>query len=181
MFELIVDNEVVLKLPELEDAGIMFALVDRNRDFLSLYLPWVSKYQSINDCKIFIEDCRKRFNAGSRFSLCIFEKNQMVGVISLRYIDSINKSAELEYWLSQDHQGKGLIHRSCIAVIKYIFEKLCFHRIEICCTVDNKASQHIPKRLGFTKDGVFRDATYLHGVFYNTIVYSLLSTDPLPE
>lgn len=177
MFSLPVDEEITLKLPEEEDAQILFSLVDKNREFLRPYLSWVDDYQSIKDVENFIENNRLKFEDGSRVSLCIVYKGLIAGVISLRYVDKVNKATEFEYWLAKNQQGKGLVQRSCCALIKYVFEKLHFHRIEICCASHNLASQHVPEHLGFKKDGVFREGTCLNNKFYDTIVYSMLATD----
>lgn len=178
MFSLPVDDEITLTLPSAKDAQTLFNLVDANRDFLRPYLVWVDDYRTVEDVAHFIESNQQHFEAGSRVSFCINYKGQIAGVITLRYVDRANKATELEYWLAKNQQGKGLVQRSCIALIFYAFEELHFHRVEICCASHNIASQHIPERLGFTKDGVYREGTYLNNKFYDTIVYSLLSTDP---
>ncbi len=177
LFSLQVDDKIALKLPSFKDAEELFAVVDRNRNYLRQYLPWVDHNVSVNNTKAFIKECRKQFKNSSGFSLCIFYQGKIVGTIGLHYIDKVNRKTEIGYWISEDYQSKGIILKSCLALITYFFDKLKLHRIEIHCAIHNEASQRIPEKLRFTKEGVLRQATYLNGQFYDTFIYSLLSTE----
>lgn len=178
-FSLPVDTEILLKLPALEHAQELFALVDRNRQFLRECLPWVDYNLSVEDSRSFIEECRKNFEKGQGFSALIFYQGKLAGTVGLHQIDMINKKAEVGYWLSQDHHGKGIMRRSCCVFISYVFEAFQLHRIEISCAADNRASQRIPEDLGFKREAILREATFLNGKFIDTIIYALLSTDKL--
>jgi ribosomal-protein-serine acetyltransferase len=115
------------------------------------------------------------------FSLCIFYQGKMVGTVGLHYIDKSDFKTEIGYWLSEDQQGKGIMHRSCLALIDYCFNVLKLHRIEIRCTVHNMASQRVAKKLGFKQEGILRDASYHNGAFYDIIVYSMLAYEFTPS
>lgn len=180
MFSIYVDREIVLKVPTLKNAPKLFALVDRNRDFLQTYLPWVDHNVSVKDSEDYIKDSQKKYKREFGLNLCIFYKNQIVGTIGLVYIDKINKKCEIGYWLGEDFQGKGIMRRSCIALINYSIHVLKLHRIEIRCVAHNKKSQRIPEKLGFKKEGILRQSTILDREFFDMIVYGLLAQDPLP-
>ena len=179
-FFLQTDGEINLKLPALEDADELFALVDFNRKFLRQYLPWVDSTVSVADTKGFIAGCREKLDAGRGFDLCVIYKGRIIGMIDLHYIDKENAKTEIGYWIGEDLQGKGIIRRSCHSLITYVFDTLKLHRIEIRCALKNSASQRVPETLGFTKEGVLRACEQINGKFVDNILYSLLSTDKRP-
>src|SRR5215203_5966328 len=112
-----VDKDILLKLPSLKNAPKLFALIDHNRKFLREYLYWVDHNLTIEDSEIFIQNNRELFKKGLGYSLCIFYQGKIVGTIGFNYIDKIDCKAEMGYWLSEDQQGKGIMHRSCQALM----------------------------------------------------------------
>lgn len=175
--QIIVDNEITLKLPKPQDAEKLFALVDQNRSYLRQYLPWVDFNVNVNDSKKFIQESRKNFKNGAGFSLLIIYKGKIAGTIGMHYIDQVNKKTEIGYWLAKEFQGKGIMRKCCSTLIEHLFNDLSLHRIEIRCTVSNQASQRIAEILGFTKEGILRDGSLLNRTFEDALVYSLLKTD----
>ena len=63
-----------------------------------------------------------------------------------------NKLASIGYWLDQHYQGKGIITKSCKALIHYGFTTLHLNRIEIRCGTENYKSQAIPESLHLKKE-----------------------------
>jgi RimJ/RimL family protein N-acetyltransferase len=53
-------------------------------------------------------------------------------------------------------------------------------RLQARVDVENKASQRVLEKLGFLKEGVLRKYMYNKGKVIDLVVYSLLSTDPMP-
>jgi len=101
----------------------------------------------------------------------------LAGLISFKYTDRANHKTELGYWLAQDQQGKGLVTRSCKALINLAFERMGMHRVQIKISVDNHRSKGIPKRLGFKFEGIERDGEFLNGHYTDLEVYSILKNE----
>lgn len=175
MFSLAINEHHVLRLPEDKDAQALFENVDRNRQYLRQFMPWVDYNTTVADALTFISECRKNYAEGEGFSCCIVHQGKIVGTVGFHHIDKLNLKTEIGYWLSQDSQGKGLMRESCKALIKYAFEELKLHRVEIRCAIDNETSQRIPESLGFTREGVLRGAMLLNGQFKDVFLYSLLN------
>jgi ribosomal-protein-serine acetyltransferase len=57
------------------------------------------------------------------------------------------------------------------------FEQLGLHRITICAGVENKKSRAVIERLGFTQEGVMREAVPVGGRFYDAVLYSILEAE----
>lgn len=155
----------------------LYQLSATNREHLSEWLPWPDYMQSADFISNFINGSLERNAAGAEQAFVILLEGKICGRIGLYKIDTFNQSAEIGYWLGSGYQGQGIITRSCRELIRYAFEQLQLNRIEIRCAVGNDKSQAIPQRLGFTEEGILRDAEWLRDHFNDLKVYSLLLSE----
>lgn len=177
MFKYIIDEELELRLISMQDCEEIFDLIDSNRNHLREWLPWVDGTKSSKDTKSFIESSMNQFATNNGFQAGIWSKGKIVGIIGLHQLSWHHKNTSIGYWLAEEFQGKGIITRACKAVIEHVFIDLGLERVEIRCADKNYKSQAIPERLGFTKEGVCRNAENLYGSFVNNIVYGLLNEE----
>ncbi|EFU83255.1 GNAT family N-acetyltransferase [Staphylococcus lugdunensis] len=169
-----IDESISLKILEQREAPLLFKLVDSNREYLSEFLPFVEYTTTVEDSKKFIRSALQQFSDGNGFHSGIWFYGELVGVIGLHYLDLVNKKTSIGYYLAETFQKKGIMTKCTEALIRYIYEEFDVNRIEICMSTDNKKSQSIPQRLGFTKEGTLRSNERLHGKFSDSYVYSLL-------
>ncbi|MYL34840.1 GNAT family N-acetyltransferase [Pontibacillus yanchengensis] len=174
MFTHEVDESTYLKLLEIRDARPIFNLVNQNRSHLKEWMPWIDGNKKLQDSESFIKSTLDKFSNGNGFDAAIWHKGEVAGVVGLHYINQNHGLTSIGYWLGKDFEGKGLMTKSVSNVIDYAFHTLQLNRIEIRCATENKRSQAIPERLGFTKEGVIRDAEYLYDHYVDHIVYGLL-------
>jgi ribosomal-protein-serine acetyltransferase len=174
MFSRVVDAEIMLMSLEEKHAGELFRLVDGNRAYLRQWLPWLDSNTSVTDNEEFIRRSHERFSKREGVTAGIWYKGALAGVISFVSLDMANRSGVIGYWLAAEHQGKGLATRACAALIDYGFEDLCLNRIVIRAATDNRRSLAVPQRLGFTREGVERQAEWVNDRFLDLVVFSLL-------
>lgn len=98
-------------------------------------------------------------------------------MIGLNEIDWANRSTKIGYWLDAGHQGKGTMTRASEALVQHAFTDLEFNRVEIEVAVRNTRSRAIPERLGFTFDGIRREAQYLYGRYEDIAVYGMTAAE----
>jgi ribosomal-protein-serine acetyltransferase len=98
-------------------------------------------------------------------------------MIGLHDIEWTNRSFLIGYWVTARAEGRGLITRACWALVNVAFEEWGMERAVILCGVGNKRSAAVPRRLGFTLEGVARHAQLLHGEFIDLQVWSLLRAE----
>ncbi|ANB59804.1 GNAT family N-acetyltransferase [Anoxybacteroides amylolyticum] len=177
MWKLDIDQDTQLKLLELKDAEMLFALVDSCRPYLRQWLPWIDATQTVDNSRQFIEFGLQKFAANNGLEAGIWYKGQLAGVIGLHYIDRTNKKTSIGYWLAEPFQGYGLMTKACRALISYVFEQLQLNRVEIRVAVDNGKSRAIPERLGFVNEGVVREVEWLYDHFVDHIVYGMLAKE----
>lgn len=166
-----------VRLLDHHHAEELFALTDQNRAYLRLWLPEWDLQKSVNECKAMIKSSLEQLAANNGFLLGIWFENRLAGIVGAARTDGENRSAMLGYWLAEAYQGKGLVTGACRAVIDYLFGQLNIHRVEIRCATDNPRSCAVPRRLGFTKEGVLRHAQAFDDRFLDIELYAMLSTE----
>ena len=177
-----VDDETKLRWPEPDDAEALFAIVDSNRDYLSRWLPWVEHIRNADDELRWIDECLKGRSEGTRTPSLIVYKGEIVGSVGVDHIDLLRKSCEIGYFIAESHQGRGIATRACRVLLAHLFENLRMNRAQIRAMPDNFRSTAIPVRLGFTYEGIQRQAQLLGGKFYDFAVYSMLASEwPMPD
>ena len=173
-------EDVFLKELEIEDAEHIFKAIDSQREYLGKWLPFVEFTKSVKDSLDYVnsvvtmpEDCKE-------YQFSVFCGGDFAGLVGFKGTDRLNRKSEIGYWLRKEFQGSGIITDSLRALIKFGFSELNLNRIQIKCALDNVKSNNIPKRLGFSFEGVERDSEFVHeGVFRDANVWSLVKKDKI--
>ncbi|MDF3056977.1 MAG: Ribosomal-protein-serine acetyltransferase [Rariglobus sp.] len=163
-----------LRLLRTEDAGELFALVDRNRAWLRTWLPWLDANTTVAHSLSFIESMRLDHASGDRLACGLFFKGDLIGVAGPHVIDRANRACQMGYWLDEAHTGQGLMTSAVRALIDHAFTTMGLNRVEIRAAPGNDASQAVCERLGFIREGVIRDAEWLYDHYVDLTVNSLL-------
>lgn len=171
---IIIDDNIQLEQTATKHAKELYEAVDKNRQHLSEFLPWVSKMQSPADFQQYIENCEALYRQKKEISFVVLLDHEAVGRIGLHHLNMENKSGSIGYWLTKNAEGKGIIINSCKRLINYGFGQLDLHRIEIKAAINNVKSQSIPRKLNFTKEGILREAELVNGVYLDLALYSIL-------
>lgn len=171
------DEETELMLLEPKYAEMLFVLVERNREYLREWLPWVDKIRSVEDERKFLEGELTKFEKGEGFVLGIWHQKELVGTIGLHYIKQEDRCTEIGYWLSAEFGGRGIMTRACRELMAYIFDALKLHRVEIRCSPENERSRAIPRRLGFIHEGTLKEISLLNGHYTDLEVYRMLEQE----
>ena len=172
-----IDDETELRLIAPQDAEALDRLIEQNRAHIKEYSAWLKDDYSIENTRSFIERNLARFAKHEGFAVAIWHKDEMVGQIEYNYIDLANRKTELGFWLGAGFQGKGLATKSCRVLIHHAFNEMRLNRIEMLCGVENKKSRKIAEILGFTQEGVVRQAGWLHDHFVDFVIYGMLANE----
>ncbi|HJQ69918.1 MAG TPA: GNAT family protein [Blastocatellia bacterium] len=177
MFSYKLDEETEIRLLVDADAARMFALTDRNREYLREWLPWVDSTRSVEDTRNFIRGALGQFAANEGFSAGLWYAGELAGAIGFHRIDWPNRRAEIGYWVSREFQGKGIVTRAARAMVDYSFGELELNRVEIHCAEGNSKSRAVAERLGFREEGVLRRAALLYDRYLDMVIYGMLKED----
>ncbi|MEK4251698.1 GNAT family N-acetyltransferase [Paenibacillus sp. FSL W7-1287] len=177
MFSYRIDDELQLTLLELRHAQELFELTDRNRTYLRQWLPWVDGTTTVDHTTWFIESTMQQFASNNGFQTAITYQGRIVGCIGLNGIAWGIRKTAIGYWLAADYQGKGMMTRSCRALVNYAFNELKLNRVEIRAAEFNKKSRAIPEKLGFVQEGIVRQEGWQYDHFIDLVIYGMLAED----
>jgi ribosomal-protein-serine acetyltransferase len=172
-----VNAETELRLLEEDDAPEVFALIERERAHLRPWLPWLDVTLSIEDELNFIRLTTERYARSQSLVCAIVHQGRIIGSIGYNTIDWVNRKTEIGYWLGKTFEGKGLMTQSCEEMIRFGFQVLELNKIEIRCSTGNTRSCAIPCRLGFTQEGVIRQAEWLYDHYADLILFGMLASE----
>jgi ribosomal-protein-serine acetyltransferase len=177
MFHLDVAPGIELRMFENTDAPIVFAAVERNREWLREWLPWVDTTHSPGDVEAFIAKVREQFGNGQGPQCGIWVDAVFRGGFGCHPIDWAHRSCSIGYWIEQEFAGRGIVSRCCTAMLDYLFGELCVHRVEIRCGTGNRRSCAIPERLGFHREGTAREAEWVSRRWVDLVIWSMLEDE----
>ena len=121
-----------------------------------------------------------RENPPKHIMFGIEKKNskKLVGVTGLTYIDWKNKHAEISiYFSSKNWQKTKEANDTINTIIGYGFEELNLHRLWVEIFEISKENIQLFEKLKFTKEGILREKLWRKGKWWNSILYSKLSTE----
>lgn len=173
--EIFVDENIQLKEIGLEDVENIFNTIVTDRNYLQVWLPFVEITQDISFTRKFVESYLDSDRTDLTF--VIFHQGKFAGIIGLKDTDLDNQKTEIGYWLSELSQHKGILTRSCKALIHYIFNEMKLNRVQITVATENIKSQAVADRLGFTREGIQRDGELHSRGFVDLVVYGLLKRE----
>lgn len=177
MEHLRINDDLRLERVNLSMAETIFNAIDRDRDYLKMWLPFVEFTHQVSDTERYLQRVNEETLNETNEIFSIWLKEEFAGLVGFNHIDHLNKKAEIGYWLAEKMQGKGIITVCIESLISYAFQKLKMNRLTIKVAVGNKKSAAIPRRLGFKSEGIERSGE-LHGQkFLDLQIYSFLKTD----
>lgn len=177
MFHLDVAPGLELRQFEMRDAEALFAVADRNRAYLREWLPWVDKTHSAEEIRDFIAARLEQYEANQGPNAAIWVDGEIAGAIGCHPIDWANRHCSIGYWLDGARQGRGIMTHCCAVLLDYLFDDMALHRVTIQCGTANHRSCAVPARLGFTREGIMREAEWVNDRWLDLVVWGMLAQD----
>ena len=161
-----------------DDATSIFNGLNKYREDMRQWLPFVDQMQKLSDEQTVIENFLMPKYAVRNLVFAIEKEDRFCGMIGISNSDFVNDRLEIGYWLLPPHRGKGVMTCATRYLCRWLFAHRPVNRIQIKCSKDNHASNAIPRRLGFQYEGTEREGQLLVSGEYTDInVYSLLKKD----
>jgi len=172
-----VDNDLELRLISLASAQTIFNSINHSRQHLREWLPFVSATKTISDTRNFIKSVLQSQNQKPEKIFEIWQKTDFAGLIGFKEIDQNNHKAEMGYWLDQRMTEQGIMLKATKTLIDHAFQKMELNRIVIKVATGNLRSLAIPKKLGFSFEGLEREGEFLNSQYHNLEVFGLLKKE----
>ena len=109
----------------------------------------------------------------------IIEKltGECIGQIAYFLVDSKNHFAEIEYCVGGAFQCKGYATDAAKAVIRYGFDRMNLHKVQICTKTINAPSRRVIEKCGLTYEGTLRDDFFMNGEYIGRLYFSILRSE----
>ena len=133
---------------------------------------------TIKDAYKFLKISEKKWRNNQDFHFGIFLRNNTyIGNIGIHQISKLNNKCEIGYWLGKKFREKGYMTEATILILKFIFDKLKLHRVEVTVHPENIRSQKLVERIGGKYEGYMREGINLKGKFVDAKLYGILKKD----
>jgi ribosomal-protein-serine acetyltransferase len=178
MFKIDIDDNLHIEFLNHTHAQKLFEVVDKNREHLKRWLPWVESTTKVEDTKEFITHALSKYAKNGSIQAPIHYNNKLIGMVSLFVHKSYNlDKADIGYWIDKDYNGKGIVTKCANKMLDIGFNIYNLGKITIHCATDNYNSCNVAKRLKFTFDGTLRKEAKVSGKIEDLNIYSMLKEE----
>lgn len=129
---------------------------------------------TLDDTKKFYE----KVSQSKTFIIESLEENQAIGITSFIGHDEFNHHAEFIIDIGDKKSwGKGYGKEAVLLMLKYGFEELNFHRLQLRVFSFNERAINLYKTLGFLEEGRSREALFRFGKWHDVVMMGMLQNE----
>ena len=153
-------------------------------------INWLTKWEPtrpsgipdvINDRNAFGARCNARDrerHLGSGYGFGVFVKGKFCGEINLSSIQrGPFQSCYVGYWIDEGHAGNGYTPEALAVVLKYAFEDLDLHRVQVAIIPRNSSSRRVVEKLSLREEGIAERYLEINGKWEDHIRYAFTSEE----
>lgn len=163
---------LLLRPFQVADIPRFIEVIAANQDHLWPWMPWCRESSDPDELAERFLRFQAAFARGEDFLYGIFLDGHPVGGTGL-HLRVGPQAAEIGYWISAEHGGKGLVTEAVRAIARVGFEVNRFDRLEIRMDPQNHRSAALPPRLGFTHEATLPRRFPRPGGLHDVLVWSL--------
>jgi ribosomal-protein-serine acetyltransferase len=177
VFSYSLTEQTDMKLLEPEHTDELYRLTELNRPFLHNWFTWIAGVRSAYDTRSFIDETARRRRIGDGFGYGIFHEGKLCGVAELTGVNSPDSCGRIGFWLCEEDHGKGRMTRACGTLTDYAIDTCGMNRVEVHAAAGNLRGRAVPERLGYSLEGIARQAKKQGDRFVDMAVYSVLAEE----
>lgn len=153
-------------------------------------IDWLTKWEPtrpagmpdvINDRNAFGARCNARDrerHLGSGYGFGIFVNDIFCGEINLSSIQrGPFQSCYVGYWIDEGHAGNSYTPEALAVVLKYAFEDLNLHRVQVAIIPRNTSSRRVVEKLSMREEGIAERYLEINGEWEDHIRYAFTSEE----
>jgi len=124
-------------------------------------------------------DIRERErHLGIGYGFGVFIGERFGGEVTLSSIQrGPYQCGSIGYWIDQALAGRSLVPEAVVVTLRFAFEAISLHRIEISIIPRNKASRRVVDKLGIRQEGVAERFLEIDGVWEDHARYAITSEE----
>jgi ribosomal-protein-serine acetyltransferase len=153
------------------------ANMDRGREFIGQYVSLPDVVTDLESARSYLKGYAEKAVVDAGRIDGIWYGGTLVGGVLFRTMDVEQGVAEAGCWLEPSAAGKGLVTRAARVIIDWAIEQRGIHRVEWVAATANEPSIAVARRLGMTKEGVFREFLHYRGKRHDLEIWSVLAPE----
>jgi len=115
---------------------------------------------------------------GTGYGFGIFVGERFGGEVTLSSIQrGPFQSAFVGYWIDEDLAGMGLVPEAVVVTLRFAFEAISLHRVEISIIPRNHASRRVVEKLGIREEGIAQRFLEIDGVWEDHVRYAITAEE----
>jgi len=107
----------------------------------------------------------------------IVDGSELIGMVRLGIDSERHWSASIGYGVSPNRWGHGYATEAVRLIVGFGFETIGLHRVWATHHPDNLASRKVLEKVGLREEGLRRDDRFVGGVWYDSVVCSILEDE----
>ena len=179
--EVLESKRLLLKKYQIGDEHAMLGLFERNfnRQFLKEHADEASAVKTIEDANKWVTKLATNWDERKRFVMTIWLKPEeiLIGQIWIEPEKWEVPSFQLGWYLDKGYIMMGFATEAARRSMEFIFNDLYAHRITVITRDTNIRSYKLAERLGFKKEGHFRECCIEDGKRWGLMYYGLLRSE----
>ena len=151
----------------------------RNHDWLTVWEPKRSAHapDPSVDRDAFSARCSQRERdrqSGGGYAFGLFVDNAFAGEINLNnVVRGALQTGTVGYWIDRAKAGHSYVAEGVAVVLRYAFEELGLHRVEICIVPRNHNSHRVMEKLRIRDEGTAQRFLEINGVWEDHVRYGI--------
>ena len=115
---------------------------------------------------------------GTGYGFGIFLGERFAGEVTLSSIQrGPFQSGFIGYWVDEALAGRGLVPEAVVVTLRFAFEAISLHRVEISIIPRNLASRRVVEKLGIREEGVALRFLEIDGVWEDHVRYAITAEE----
>ncbi|MEJ5254211.1 MAG: GNAT family protein [Acidimicrobiales bacterium] len=115
---------------------------------------------------------------GTGYGFGIFVEGEFAGEINLSSVQrGPFQSGYIGYWIDEKHAGRGFVPEALVVLLRFVFEELHLHRVQIAIIPRNTASRRVVEKLGIRNEGTALRYLEINGVWEDHVRYAITAEE----
>jgi [ribosomal protein S5]-alanine N-acetyltransferase len=149
----------------------------RNGEWLTKWepMPLITSPDPAKSRDAFTHRCAARDRerqSGNAYCMGLFVNNVFTGEVNLNSVmRGAMQSGTIGYWIDEAKAGNSYVSEAVLVLMKFAFEELRLHRMEICIVPRNANSRRVVEKLQLREEGIAERFLEINGIWEDHVRY----------
>ena len=151
----------------------------RNGEWLTKWepMPLITSPDPAKSRDAFTHRCAARDRerqSGNAYCMGLFVNNVFTGEVNLNSVmRGAMQSGTIGYWIDEAKAGNSYVSEAVLVLMKFAFEELRLHRMEICIVPRNANSRRVVEKLQLREEGIAERFLEINGIWEDHVRYGI--------